>query len=508
MDQIYNIWVDDLNLFEGMIEKIPKNIKIISIEELKNENIEEKVIDALILSIWPEDDILDELSLLVEPYRTFYDSSLLLINNQVNNFVRRTCAQPYQSVDIIDVINKLSIVLPVKPYGVRYKIDSIEIMPEFKNSTQYHGQDKIEIKSKYSGEYRQLLTWKKTIVFKKGQPLELWLEHTHDTKVELMLKVLHIESGTVNKILSVKTYSQRDIENSIIINEIGNENYLSISLYIKGEGSISIGNLHVRNSNLGFGQFVFGGQRALTLKNEEFMYYFHPGNLKPPFTVYFSGYRTLEGFEGYSLMKDLGTPFLLVSDPRLEGGAFYIGDDEYESMIVDTVNTYLDYLGFNNKDLILSGLSMGTYGALYYGTLLSPHSVVIGKPLINLGTMAENEELLRPHEFPTSLDLLIKNEGSLTKKAAKKFNNKYWDSFVKQKLMDTNYYIAYMLNDDYDATAYSDLLNYLPNNRIKIVGKGFTGRHNDNTTSIVNWFFIQLKSVVKEIDGRNTNHNE
>ena len=32
------------------------------------------------------------------------------------------------------------------------------------------------------------------------------------------------------------------------------------------------------------------------------IYYFNPGDLKPPLAVYFSGYRSAEGFEGRGMM--------------------------------------------------------------------------------------------------------------------------------------------------------------------------------------------------------------
>lgn len=44
--------------------------------------------------------------------------------------------------------------------------------------------------------------------------------------------------------------------------------------------------------------------------------------MKPPLNVYFSGYRTAEGFEGYYMMKRMNAPFLLIGDPRVEGGSF------------------------------------------------------------------------------------------------------------------------------------------------------------------------------------------
>ena len=102
----------------------------------------------------------------------------------------------------------------------------------------------------------------------------------------------------------------------------------------------------------------------MTTDREEVFAYFDPGDRKPPLNVYFSGYKTKEGFEGYRAMRNLGCPFLLISDARLEGGGFYMGSEEYEKLIKDVLRKYMDELGFSGDQVILSGLSMGTYGAL------------------------------------------------------------------------------------------------------------------------------------------------
>ena len=64
-------------------------------------------------------------------------------------------------------------------------------------------------------------------------------------------------------------------------------------------------------------------------------------------------------------------------DPRLVGGAFYRGP-ELEEVLVKEIQEKLDLLGFSNKELVLSGLSMGTYASFYYGAQLEPHAIVVG----------------------------------------------------------------------------------------------------------------------------------
>ena len=43
---------------------------------------------------------------------------------------------------------------------------------------------------------------------------------------------------------------------------------------------------------------------------------------------------------------------------------------------------------------------------LYYGALYSPHAILVGKPIVNLGDVAANLKFKRPDEFGTSLDMM------------------------------------------------------------------------------------------------------
>ncbi|XHB95377.1 accessory Sec system protein Asp2 [Lactococcus garvieae] len=51
---------------------------------------------------------------------------------------------------------------------------------------------------------------------------------------------------------------------------------------------------------------------------------------------------------------------------------------ELERQLIEIIQRYLQELHFTSDQLILSGLSMGTYGALYYASELSPGYVIVG----------------------------------------------------------------------------------------------------------------------------------
>ncbi len=65
------------------------------------------------------------------------------------------------------------------------------------------------------------------------------------------------------------------------------------------------------------------------------------------------------------MMRSLDHPFILIGDPRLEGGEFYRDvRGDLEEQLVNFIDNKLEELNLNRHDLNLMGLSMGTTGAI------------------------------------------------------------------------------------------------------------------------------------------------
>jgi len=293
----------------------------------------------------------------------------------------------------------------------------------------------------------------------------------------------------------------------MLLEDYAERGLLTFSLQVRGKGRINVGNLHYRFSHLGVGVLKTGGNKKQDAARGEIVSFFDPMARKPPLCVYFSGYRTAEGFEGYYMMKSLGAPFLLLADQRLEGGGFYMGSKGYEENIKEIISDCLNKLGFTRKQLILSGISMGSTGALYYSPDFLPYQVIVGKPLTNMGSIAFNEKYHRPGGFPTSLDVLQSISGGLGQEHIKRANDIFWDKFDNADFSDTRFAISYMREDDYDLTGYEDLVRHLSRKEVTIYGKGMTGRHNDNTAGVVEWFKSRYIRVFMDAFGRDTYEN-
>ncbi len=385
-------------------------------------------------------------------------------------------------------------------YGEKYKPFNMSVAQGFSGRVLWKGYGGIDLDGEYGNEFTQIIFWRNNIPIEGGQAIEFWLEYTKDETIEISLEIVILQFGygTDPVIQSIYTFSENELDDIVDIeNKSEKVGHLFVSLRAKGAGHLTVIALHDRHSRRGKGHFMPGGRRMATSEREEIFYYFDPGNVKPPLNVYFSGYKTQEGFEGYYMMRKMEHPFLLISESRLEGGGFYLGSEEYEDGIEQIIREHMKKLGFQNSDVILSGLSMGTFGALYYGCRIHPHTILIGKPLASIGDVAENERIRRPGGFPTSLDVLYKVCGSLSRDAVSRLNDRFWSVFDQTDWSGTRFAVAYMIEDDYDGTAYEKLQSHLKDANTQVYGKGLHGRHNDNTSGIVSWFVNQYRGIIQ-----------
>jgi len=385
-----------------------------------------------------------------------------------------------------------------KPYGEKFNFNNMAIAQGFKGSVSWDGHYGVTVEGDFGPELSQIVFWRNNIPIFQGQGIDLWLEYEKDPSVEIKLVVTQFRSGSISGIQQTWEFSEEEMQDIVVVDNQLPTGPVFVSLQAKGVGKLTIIALHDRYSRRGHGLFLPGGKRHVTSKREEIFYYFDPGDLKPPLNVYFSGYKTMQGFEGYYMMRNMGCPFLLIAEPRLEGGSFYMGSEEYETALAEIIRSYMKELGFTEEQVVLSGLSMGTFGALYYGCDILPHSIILGKPLASIGDVAANERLHRPGGFPTSLDVLQKVTGGTDASAVARLNERFWNKMDNAEWRNTKFVISYMIEDDYDATAYQTLLSHAKGSGMKIYGKGIHGRHNDDTGAIVAWFKNQYDKILQE----------
>lgn len=433
---------------------------------------------------------------LVKAYRVFVFEDLE-VDSCTKTFMKSKMANSLKKSQLQTFINEDSSFFFSYSYGEQYEPKALQISQSFKGEIIWNGSQGAQLKGDYGEFFHQIAYWKCNLPIHTMQGIDLWLEYEKDDFVSIELRVDLIVSGSLSDLVDTFIFTEDDLSSPVFIQNTHKNCEFFVSLYAKGEGSLRIKALHDRHSRKNYGTFLPGGIRRVTKNREESFFYFDPMDMKPPLCVYFSGYKTQEGFEGYNMMRRFHTPFLLISESRLEGGAFYIGDDEYEQVIKDEIQDCLDFLHFSSSDLVFSGLSMGTYGALYYGCFFKPYALILGKPLTSIGSIASNERLNRPGGFPTSLDVILKFCGDLSEDSIQKMNERYWALFDQSDWSDTRFIISYMIEDDYDSNAYQKLIQHIDSNHITLFGKGLHGRHNDNTYGIVSWFIQQYQLLLE-----------
>ncbi|MCR4567957.1 MAG: accessory Sec system protein Asp2 [Pseudobutyrivibrio sp.] len=494
MDNIKVLFLtDDITKFQA---DYPDEIKVLTWNEkfLKAKD----YIDILVIDRSITDEEADALFNITRAYTVFYLEEARLDNN-TRRFISRRMGKAMN-------LEALKILISLKgkdyyqqPYGEKANPKDIGIAQGFDGTIKWNGQYSVELEGDYGPNFNQIVFWKYNIPVAKGQSLDLWLEYTKDDSVEVVLEIRKITSGSISDISNIWTYTEIEMQDEICIeNNDDVDGTLFVSLNARGSGRLNVIALHDRHSRRGVGTFLVGGERYVTSEREEIFAYFDPGDMKPPLAVYFSGYKTQEGFEGYYMMRKMGCPFLLIAEQRFEGGGFYLGTPEYEKLMVDIIGKYLDALGFYPEQLILSGISMGTIGSLYYGCDFRPHALILGKPLASLGDIAANERLKRPAGFPTSLDLLHHYAGGMDTDSIDKLNDRVWSKIRATDFGHTKFIVSYMFEDDYDKTAYDKLLSELNSAGVQVYGKGLHGRHNDNTAGIGAWFKGQYDRILKD----------
>lgn len=221
------------------------------------------------------------------------------------------------------------------PYGEKFNPAKLAISDSFTGRVSCEGNYNLLLEGEFGEDFSQIAYWRYNIPVFEGQCIDMYLEYEKTGDVEIKLRLFQFYYGSIGDIKQVWELDEEQLQDVFCIDNESDQGPVFVSILARGTGSLNIISLHDRHSRRGHGFFLPGGERLVSSKGEEVFVYFEKGDMKPPLAVYFSGYRTQEGFEGYYMMRGFGCPFILVTDPRSEGGAFYLGDSEFEQMITD-----------------------------------------------------------------------------------------------------------------------------------------------------------------------------
>ena len=405
-------------------------------------------------------------------------------------------AQPVNLMDQGKCFSKFINQNYVKPWGTILDNSRVEIHPDFEGNIIKKGSSMITLEGRFgSDSYQQVMVWKNN--WGGSGRVKFYPEISALGSVSYYFRAYY-KNNKINSEISTIDFSSENIKSGELSFDLGFSEFpVNFALFVKGEGKIQVGDLHLRYGLSGDNFLAMGGKRLVQKEHlgEELGVYFNAGDLKPPLNVYFSGFRPSEGYEGRWMMGSLNSPFLLIYDPRLIGGSFYRGPELEESLLREIENK-LELLGFTNEDLVLSGLSMGTYASFYYGAQLQPHAIVVGKPLANIGKLAVDSRVFSPYDWDLAMDTIIHLKGELTKESAKALDEEFWKKFEGANFSKTTFIIAHMLQDT--DRPFKRIFNHLKQNYpgAKVLHKGLEGRHNDDTSGVTSWFYKQYRQLL------------
>lgn len=479
---------------ESPLPDVQKRLK-----KLQEMDLEEPIrFTALVLSEQTYPPELEEVVERFDVYEIFYPAQFVEPDEVTASILKKKMGQPYDISDKDAFIYSLTKSLFSGQVGAKLGIDDLEVSPTFHGNVHFLGRQYAQFSGDFGSEFSQLAYYRFNRPISTMSFTDLFLDYRiEEGDCELQVCVSLIPKGATDYISKEWIFEGEELKGQLTL-DTDFEGYYFISIRAKGTGMLKIGPCHYRWSRNGFGEFILGGKRLVDQHHQEIHTYFNPGDFKPPFCVYFSGFRTAEGFEGYWMMRGFGTPFMLICDPRLDGGSFYIGSQDLEHQILNQIKEHLDYLGFESNQMILSGMSMGTYGATYYGAQLRPYGIVLSKPIMNLGLVATREKRHRPGGFPTSLDIVRSCYGRLDLEAAEQLDQRFWSVMQKDCLKDTIVSIAYMKEDDYDPLAFEHFVHWSKQTGAIVRGRGYSGRHLDGGSAPVNWFVKQYHSLIEK----------
>lgn len=386
----------------------------------------------------------------------------------------------------------------IRGVSMTLAVNRVMVRPDFDGSVTARGSAALLLEGAFGDRLRGTLEWNGSVHLPAHTSWQIWPELQTRGEVHARLRCFFWNAGADE----AAGFSYReDLQKPFYITA-EEDMELAFLLEAEGNGGIRVGPLHLRQTMPDGSVFVRGTQRTADAEGQELFTCFRSMDRKPPLYVLFSDRRAQEGVDGFEELYVRGCPFLVLFDPRLGGGCGYLGSSDYEEMVRKKITGAMGTLGFDNSQLVLEGNSLGAAGALYYGAALHPRAMLLGRPLVNLGTMALQEKLWRPGGFPASLDILQKLQGETTQEAARCLDRKMRERLDAGKFEGTRIAAAYMKEDDYDPSAYMDLLRYLRGKRAGIVGKGFEGHHADRCKEADEWLYLQRRRLLRELYGR------
>lgn len=321
----------------------------------------------------------------------------------------------------------------------------------------------------------------------------VWLDYDQTQTVAVQLQFVFYKD---NHIQAVQTVTGDALRQQHTIGGIDDYQDYQILIFAKGAGELDLHVLHQRRSRHELGTLLPGDDWQMTDDNEEVLSYFNPGDRRAPLIVNFSGIRLhVDGFEMRGPLNELGTPYLLFSDVRMQGGAFHIGSEAYEQKIIETIKKAMKTLNLQPEDVILTGYSMGSLPAMYYAADIKPHAIVVAKPLISLGTLTGNAEFPREVNQDWTLDVRRFLAGRMHQDDTDMLDSILWQHIENVDWSKIAVALFTLKQDEYDGQSLPQLLKFFEENKTPVIHTQEVGTHTAKIPEMIVFIKTQLANL-------------
>lgn len=426
--------------------------------------------------------------------RTLYFAQNITPEFQAILDERRAFRLPDKTPDT--VVTRILRDLQFEQIGFPTRFSEMQFVPMPPQATRFERQGRFS--ARFSGDFgedwQQIGTLKTFATdFSVNAENVVWLDYEQNGTAEVQLQFIFYRDGQIQ---TRQTITGEALRQLTTVGGLRDFQDYQIVVAARGQGLLDLHVLHQRRDRHGFGLLMPGDEWQLTAENEEILSYFNPGDRQAPLIVNFSGIRLhVDGFEMRGSLRELGTPHLLFSDTRMQGGAFQIGTELYEKTIITTIQRAMTTLNLKPEDVILTGYSMGSFPAMYYAADIKPHAVVAAKPIVNLGSLTANIDFPHGYNQDWTLDVRRYLAGRMAPEDTEPLNQIFWEHIQNVDWGKIQVDLLSMTEDDYDGQSLPQLLAFFQSRDTRLTHQQETGTHTAKIPEMVQFMTTALAKL-------------
>lgn len=434
-------------------------------------------------------------------YRVIYLGDLQNFNPELQQALQQRGAFYFEEKTTDEVSERIlrDLYLGQAGFPTRFSEDQFVPVTNYGWHLERTGRFSVQLSGDFGKDFVQVGTLKTYPGdFIPGQENLIYFDYQRSEQAEVALCFVFYNNGNLQQ---MQMLQGKSIDQVTAIKAPAKYQDYQILVLAKGHGTLDMHNVHQRKSRHGLGYFLPGGQRDLTEDGQEVLSYFNRGGKKGPLVVLFAGTRLhVEGFEMMGPLADIGYPRLLFTDPRAQGGAFMVGNEDYEALVTKKIEQARQDLGLEKNEVIFVGYSMGSYPAMYYAGKIGASHLVLAKPIINLGTFtAQGEFAHRGQNYDWPLDVRYILTGRLDLAATKQLDGKLWPMLDQISWTNAAVSLFTMDQDHYDGQSLGELLAYLDDHHVNVHRLRQSGLHEEKVDEMINFLSTEIKQQARKI---------